>query len=226
MASRQPPPRHVEELNRTTEHDLNATASDEEKRGVIGSVIKTVKDTYENARESIVGKRDPADNSHTTTQVVHVYDHNDGVSTGEVRDISANKSCGIYDSATQKSNEYADYAGEKAKEAKEKAGEYKDCAVEKAREGKDATVNKLGEYKDCTAEKAKEGKDTAVDAAKRAMGYLGDKKEETKEKTAETAEAAKQKTVEAKDKTKVHYTCLLFYLSVSIFSYINSVIVE
>ncbi|CAJ2672604.1 unnamed protein product [Trifolium pratense] len=213
MASRQP--RHVEEIKVTTEHNPSATSNQQQQhnddnRGVIGSVMKAVHDTYENAREAVVGKRDPA-----TTEEVHVFDNdNDLVSGGgEVRDISANKSRGVYDATKEKTNEYADYTAEKAKEAKNKAGEYKDYAAEKAKEGKDATMNKMGEYKDYTAEKAKEGKDntawkigemkdSAVDAAKRAMGYLGDKKEETKEKTAETAEAAKQKTAETTEAAK------------------------
>lgn len=208
MASRQGEKRGDEavvgEVNITREQQL-----EEEKRGVIGSMLKAVQGTYESAKEAVVGKGDPTIRDDEVVHHVDVVDVNvgDDNTTGEVRDISADKSRGVYDSATwrakeygdkagSKVGEYADYAGEKAKEAKdrtmEKGREYKDYAAEKAKEGKDYT-----------AEKAKEGKDSAADVAKRAMGYLGEKKEETKEKTAETAEAAKQKTGEAKDKTKV-----------------------
>lgn len=211
---------------------------DQQKAGVIGSVMKAVQDTYENAREAVVGKRDPAAHSHTTTtEVVHTIGDDDRLE-GEVRDISADKSRGVYDSTfndragptadeyasraaqkaketkdatKEKTMEYADYAGDKAKEAKDKAGEYKDYAADKAKEGKDATMNKMGEYKDYTVEKAKEGKDSAADVAKMAMGYLGDKKEETKQKAAETTDAAKHKTAEAKDKTKVIFLVVVLF---------------
>lgn len=205
MASRQGEKRGDEavvgEVNITREQQL-----EEEKRGVIGSMLKAVQGTYESAKEAVVGKGDPTIRDDEVVHHVDVVDVNvgDDNTTGEVRDISADKSRGVYDSATWRAKEYGDKAGSKVGEyAGEKAKEAKDRTVEKGREYKDYAAEKAKEGKDYTAEKAKEGKDSAADAAKRAMGYLGEKKEETKEKTAETAEAAKQKTGEAKDKTKV-----------------------
>jgi hypothetical protein len=61
MASRQPA-RHVEEIKVTTDHNPRSTSGQhhDENPGVIGSVMKAVHNTYENAREAVVGKRDPA----------------------------------------------------------------------------------------------------------------------------------------------------------------------
>ncbi|KAK7277464.1 hypothetical protein RJT34_22477 [Clitoria ternatea] len=202
----------LEELNRARHLNLGAEdqhQQDEQKRGVIGSVIRAVQDTYENAREAVVGKKDPAD-SHTKTEVVHRFNNDDNlVGAGQVRDISANKSPGIYDSATgkakeakdktvEKGGEYKNYAAEKAKEGKDaamnKMGEYGDYTAEKAKEGKDATMNKMGEYRDYTAEKAKEGKDAT-------MNKMGEYRDYTAEKAKEGKDATMNKMGEYRDYT-------------------------
>ncbi|KAK7345447.1 hypothetical protein VNO77_16051 [Canavalia gladiata] len=245
MASRQQPEdraeaaakvasKELEQVNKARDHNLaieDQQQHDQEKRGVISSVLRAVQGTYENAKGAVVGKKDPAD-PYTTEVVHHVNVEDEDARTGEVRDISPNKAgskVGEYadyasqkaketkDATAQKAGEYTDYASQKAKEAKdktmEKGGEYKDYAAEKAKEAKDATMNKAGEYKDYTAEKTKEGKDTtmgklgelkdsATDAAKRAVDYLSGKKEETKEKAAETAEATKNRTSETAETAK------------------------
>ncbi|TKY53028.1 Embryonic protein DC-8 [Spatholobus suberectus] len=199
------------QVNRERESDLGA--ADQQKRGVIGSVMRAVQDTYENAKEAVVGKKDPAKNSYTTEVVHDVNVQPDDVATGEVRDISATKSPGICDSASdkagsevgeytdcasqkakgtkdatkQKAGEYTDYASGKAKETKDateqKAGECADYASQKAKEAKDRTMEKGGEYKEYAAEKAKEGKDATVNKMGEYKDYTAEKAKEGKDTT-------------------------------------------
>ncbi|TXG58381.1 hypothetical protein EZV62_016210 [Acer yangbiense] len=189
----------------------NQPPQQQQKPGVIGSVLRTVQGTYEHAKEAVVGKS---------------YDAAE--STREATESAAEKAKQAKDTTTEKAKETTNSALEKAKEAKnktvEKTGETKDSALGKAKEAKDKTVEKtektkdsaLGkakestdyaaekakESKDTTVEKAVEGKDTTVGklgelkdsatgAAKKAMGFLTGKTEEAKYKTAETTEAAK-----------------------------------
>ena len=103
----------LEDVNR--ERNQN---TEQQKPGVIGSMIRAVQDTFEHAKEVVVGKSQDV-----------------GEKGAEVREISAEKSRGIYDAATEKAKETKDAT-------KEKAGEYKDYAAQKAQETMDATIYK------------------------------------------------------------------------------------
>ena len=125
----------LEEVNRARERDVGAVGQqqqqhDQQKPGVIGSVLRAVHDTYENAKEAVVGKRDTPDLSCTREEQVGYVDAGDE-GTGEVRDISAGKA--------------KDYTTDKAGS---KVGEHTDYASQKAKETKDATKEKAGEYTD------------------------------------------------------------------------------
>ncbi|KAK3226685.1 hypothetical protein Dsin_006547 [Dipteronia sinensis] len=204
----------LRDINRETElhgETDQQSPQQQQKPGVIGSVLRAVQGTYEHAKDAVVGK------SYDTAE-----------STREATASAAEKAKQAKDTTTEKAKETTNSALEKAKEAKDmtvektgetkdsalgKAGEYKDYTAEKAKETKDAALGKAGEYKDYTAEKAVEGKDTTVGtlgelkdsatgAAKKAMGFLTGKTEEAKHKTAETTEAAKEKLSETEEAAK------------------------
>ncbi|QHO26029.1 putative glycosyltransferase [Arachis hypogaea] len=216
----------LEEVNKARNHDHD----EQQKPGVIGSMLRAVHDTYESAKDAVVGKRDntttnAASSDITTTNKGEEFG---GFGAGEVRDISIGKAKNAKDytkeqadyaaekvkeskdATVEKAGEYTDYASQKAKETKDaasqKAKETKDATMDKAKEAKDKTVEKGGEYRDYASEKAKEGKDTTVgklgELKERAMGFLGGKKEETKQKSADTVEATKDKAYDMKEATE------------------------
>ncbi|KAK4272794.1 hypothetical protein QN277_021300 [Acacia crassicarpa] len=169
----------LEDANRLRERDQEHLVEDREDQGpgVVGSMFKAVQDTYQHAKEAVVGKTQDAANT--------------------AGDYAADKARETKDATKQKAGEFA----EKAREAKDatvdKAAEYTGYAAEKAKEAKDTTVQKAGEYKDYTAEKAKEGKDTTLgklgELKDKAMGFFSGKKDEPQHYEYGTGEIDKDK---------------------------------
>ncbi|XP_039174169.1 late embryogenesis abundant protein ECP63 [Eucalyptus grandis] len=187
----------------------------QQRPGMIGSVLRAVHDTYEHAKEVVVGKsHDAAETGregaeYTADRSREGYDATTGKAK-EYKDYTTEKAKETTDSAAQKVQEKTGEAAEKAKETKESAkgklGEYKDYAAEKARETKDSTLGKAAEYKDYTAQKAEEAKEKTKQKAGEYKDYTAQKAEEAKEKTKQKAgeykDYAAQKAEEAKEKTR------------------------
>ncbi|RDX69589.1 hypothetical protein CR513_51272, partial [Mucuna pruriens] len=171
----------LEDVNRARERAWSEQR-DENKPGVIRSMLRAVTGTYDHAKEAVVGKPHDHDAVDYNLPGAHDYPTKGGSKMGEYTDYATQKAKETKDATKQKAGDYADYASQKAKESK-------DYVADRAKDAKDATLQKAGEYKDYTAEKAKEGKDSAAaklgglkdsaaDAAKRAMGYFTPNKEE------------------------------------------------
>ena len=119
----------------------------DQRPGVIGSVMKVVHDTYEHAKEAVVGK------TQETTESTRETTEQAAEKAKEVKDRAAEKAREAKDTTAEKTK-YKDYTTEKAKETTEKA-------AEKARETEDSTKGKVEEYKDYAVEKAKEATEKA-----------------------------------------------------------------
>ncbi|KAH7553634.1 hypothetical protein JRO89_XS12G0036500 [Xanthoceras sorbifolium] len=165
---------------------------EQQRPGVIGTVLRAVQGTYEHAKEAVVGK------SYDAAETTKEGTESAVEKARQAKDTTTEKARETTDQAAKKTEEYMDSAAQKAKETKEsakgKVGEYADktkestkSAAEKAREAKDQNVEKAGEYKDYTAEKARETKDAALGKA----GEYADKTKETTEWAAEKAREAK-----------------------------------
>ncbi|XP_054804399.1 embryonic protein DC-8-like [Prosopis cineraria] len=171
----------LEDANRLREREQELLAGREKQGpGVMGSMFKAVHDTYEHAKEAVVGKTHDAANT-----------------AGEYKDYAAHKAGETGDATKQKAGEFVEKARETKDATVDKASEYTGYAADKAKEAKDATVQKTGEYKDYTADKAKEGKDTTLgklgELKDKAMGFFSGKKEETKNYAHETGEVVQDK---------------------------------
>ncbi|PON56129.1 Late embryogenesis abundant protein LEA [Parasponia andersonii] len=185
-------------MEETTTDTHQRQQQEEEKPGVIGSVLKAVHESYEHAKEAVVGKSGPettreGEDSYAAEKLAREGEYNrDDRSTSD-------------DSATGKAEEYKDYTTQKAKETKEQAArkteEYEAAAAERAGEAKDSAADKAKQAKETTLGKAKEAKDTTAEKAKEMKDYAAEKAEQGKEKLGEYKDSAVEKAKETKDYT-------------------------
>ncbi|XP_048127566.1 late embryogenesis abundant protein ECP63 isoform X3 [Rhodamnia argentea] len=197
----------LRDVNRDQERVTTYDTTDrpqQERPGMIGSVLRAVHDTLEHAKEVVVGKSHDAgesareDAEYTADRSRKGYDTTTGKAK-EYKDYTTEKAKDTTDSAAQKVKEKTGEAAEKAEETKESAkgklGEYKDYTAQKAEEAKEKTKQKAGEYNDYTAQKAEEAKEKTKEKAGEYKDYTVQKAEETKDYTAEKAKEGKDTTV-------------------------------
>ncbi|XP_011095747.1 embryonic protein DC-8-like isoform X2 [Sesamum indicum] len=156
--------------------------------GVLGGILKSVGDTFEQLKGTVTSKTDSTD--YTTGTMGK---------TGHYTDYAADQAMG-------KAGEDKDYASEKAKETKdaaigkadecidsavEKAMETKDSAMDKAEKAKEITMHKAGEYASYASDKTGEYKDYAVDQVKKSADTVT---ETVSEYTKYTAAKAKEES--------------------------------
>lgn len=172
----------------------------QERPGVIGSVLRSVADTLGHAKDAVVGMSfEAAEQTRETADAAEDK-------ARENKDSVAEKAKGYKNCTTQKAKETTDSAACKIDETKEsakqkigeyedKAKEYKDYAAQKAKDTKDSVMGKVDEYKDYATEKAKETKNSALEKTGEYKDYAAEKSKETKDYTAEKAKEGKDVTV-------------------------------
>ncbi|KAL0456304.1 UNVERIFIED_CONTAM: Late embryogenesis abundant protein ECP63 [Sesamum latifolium] len=153
-------------------------ASESRGPGVLGGILKSVGDTFEQLKGTVTSK-------------THSTDYSTGTmgKTGHYTDYEADQAMG-------RAGEDKDYASEKAKDAAiGKADEYVGSAVEKAmdkaKEAKETTMQKAGEYASYASDKTGECKDYAVDQVNKSADTVT---ETASEYTKYTAEKAKEES--------------------------------
>ncbi|GMN39311.1 hypothetical protein TIFTF001_008536 [Ficus carica] len=201
-----------------TETDQQYNQQQEERPGVIGTMLKAV----EHVKEVVVGKspdttrdgedrfaeeklartrevEEGRDRSEETTEEaarkMEEYKESAKERAKQAAETTKEKAEETKESAKEKAEEFAEKAKESKEEAKEKAQEYADSVAERAKQAKDATAEKAKEAKDTTVGKAAEYKDYAAEKAREAKDTTVGKAAEYKDYAAEKAREAKDTTV-------------------------------
>ncbi|MBA0684374.1 hypothetical protein Goari_025965, partial [Gossypium aridum] len=139
----------------------------QQRPGVIGTVLRAVQGTYEHAKEAVVGK------SHEREGV-----YGGGGKTWGTTDEGDNAkefAERAKDTTMEKAGEYKDYASEKANQSADKAKQMKDTTKEKAAEYTDYAAQKAKETKNSAAQRTKETKDTVTGKASEYTDYAAQK---------------------------------------------------
>ncbi|CAM8941286.1 unnamed protein product [Rhodiola kirilowii] len=159
----------------------NSVNKKSEKPSMIGSLLKSVQGTLNQANDATIQK------------AVQAKDYA-AEKAREGADYTANKAREAKDTTMQKGGECKDYAAEKAKQGADftadRAKQAKDTKLEKATEYKDYTADKAIQRKDYAVEKAVEGKDYTAEKAVEGKGChsVGRDRDEAKEKTYKATE--------------------------------------
>ncbi|KAF7146498.1 hypothetical protein RHSIM_Rhsim04G0137300 [Rhododendron simsii] len=183
----------------------------EERPGVIGTILKSVAETLESAKEAIIGKS---------------YDE---PREGGYEEQAQEEERGITDRAVKKAGEMKEVAKEKAETAKEMAKETAELATEKAKETTESVAEKArqaketvmgkqkasekagekgGEYKDYTMEKAEESKERAKETKDSGVGKISEKAKRAME-TLTGGEAAISSSLKSRNQQKFQFWVML-----------------
>ncbi|KAI3989793.1 hypothetical protein MKX01_040763 [Papaver californicum] len=187
----------------------------QQRPGVIGSVLKAVQGTFDHAKEAVTGSKTAAydygttaDQTTTLGQGTEYYESGVPMGSGYGEDYTATAAQKIKemkDTAADRTKEFAGNAAEKARQAKDSTvdttKQYTGSAADKARQTREAAERKTREYADTNkdyagsaAEKARQAKDATVDTT---GDYAGRAADQTKEYAGAAADKARQ----AKDAT-------------------------
>ncbi|CAM8941251.1 unnamed protein product [Rhodiola kirilowii] len=168
----------------------NSVNKKSEKPSMIGSMLKSVQGTLNQAKDATIQKAVQA-KDYAAEKAREGADYTANKAR-EAKDTTMQKGGECKDYAAEKAKQGADFTADRAKQAKdtklEKATEYKDYTADKAIQRKDYAVEKAVEGKDYTAEKAVEGKGCHSVGPRKAMDFLTGKKDEAKEKTYKATE--------------------------------------